>query len=105
MLLLSSCHDYHGAIVIEEDSDELVASTFTSTGYDMRSPRARNENPKERYNQISSQSAVITDNGGMTSKDHVAAKRDYCIMSEMTPLPLRMAVDTNRKISRMQHAE
>ena len=56
MPLLSSCHDHHGVIIIEEHSDEAVASTFTPTGYNMRSPRARHEKPRKRYNQFSPQS-------------------------------------------------
>ena len=93
MPLLSSCHDFHRLIIIEENSDELEASTFTPTGYNMRSPRARHENPRKGYNQISSQSRG---NHGLWLNDFEGSRcgeerlRDYCIMREMNPLPLRI---------------
>ena len=66
MPLLSSGHDYYGVCIIEENSDDLLASKSTLTGYSMRSPRARHENPRKGHNQISSQSR---DNHGLWLND------------------------------------
>ena len=62
MLLLSSCHNYHGIIIIEEDSDELVASTLiqvTTCGVPARGMRSRESVTINRHLSI----VVSTDYG------------------------------------------